>query len=542
MILTDKKYKRFSLLAFSGLLTGIILAFPVLGILEWISLVPCAVFFLCYATDRSVKLRHIYLYGFFMLFLFYIVNYHWFIKLYPLSFMGDISKFGAAALLLFVIIGLSALQAALGGLSMLLMAIVLRTRPMEKFKFLRPISAACVWVVFEWSFTLVWWCVPWGRLPIGQSGMLVGLQTASLFGSYFITFIIVAVNFYIAYALVTFITDKPNSSRAIKRSATVIAAMFVFNYGAGAVLWYTNKTDTENTKKIRIASVQGNIPSGDVWTAETDMRTEEAFEKYTLLAAEQGADIVVWPESAFPYTLREENFLYDFISDVAQRANVTILAGVFTEDEGGDHKYNTTVVFTPDGKMSDMMYNKRHIVPFGEYIPMRWLVDNLMPDLSNMLTTGSDLTVGEGMIVFDLEEGKIGNLICFDSIYENIMLEGTRDGAEMFVLPTNDSWFTDSAAIYMHTAQAQIRAIECGRYISRTANTGLTAVITNRGEITAELPLLEEGMLCEDIYLRSDRTLYSYIGNLFVYLCIAFLTVEIAWNIAYTCKKRDKKK
>ena len=122
------------------------------------------------------------------------------------------------------------------------------------------------------------------------------------------------------------------------------------------------------------------------------------------------------------------------------------------------------------------------------------------------------------------------------------MLEGTRDGAEMFVLPTNDSWFTDSAAIYMHTAQAQIRAIECGRYISRTANTGLTAVITNRGEITAELPLLEEGMLCEDIYLRSDRTLYSYIGNLFVYICIAFVSATVALNVTYTVKKRRAEK
>jgi len=173
---------------------------------------------------------------------------------------------------------------------------------------------------------------------------------------------------------------------------------------------------------------------------------------------------------------------------------------------------------------------------------MSWLVDSVMPDLGNLLTTGSDLSVGRGMIVFDLEQGKVGNLICFDSIYEDVMLQGTRDGAEVFVLPTNDSWFTDSAAIYMHGAQAQIRAIECGRYISRTANTGLTAVITNRGEIVSELPLLEEGMLCEDVYLRSDRTLYSYIGNLFVYICIAFAAGAEAWHIAYTVKKRKSEK
>lgn len=540
MILTDKKYKRFSLLAFSGVLTGLILAFPVLGILEWISLVPCAVFFMCYATDRTVKLRHIYFYGFFMLLLFYIVNYHWFMKLYPLAFIEDMTKVGAAALLLFVWFGLSALQAAIGGLSMLLMAVILRTRPMERFPFLRPVAAAAVWVIFEWSFTLVWWCVPWGRLPIGQSKMLVGLQIAALFGSYFITFILVAVNFYIAYALVAFIADKQKGKRAVKRSSIVIAAMLTFNYGMGTVLWFANKTDTENTEKIRIASVQGNIPSGDVWTSDTDDRTEAAFEKYTLLAAEQGADIVVWPETAFPYTLREGNSLYEYISDIAKRANVTVLAGVFTEDD--DYKYNSTVCFIPDGEMTEHIYNKRHIVPFGEYIPMRWLVDNVMPDLSDLLTTGSDLSVGEGMIVFDLEQGKIGNLICFDSIYEDIMLEGTRDGAEVFVLPTNDSWFTDSAAIYMHGAQAQIRAIECGRYISRTANTGLTAVITNRGEIVSELPLLEEGMLCEDVYLRSDRTLYSYIGNFFVYICIAVAAGAVAWHISYFVKKQKTEK
>jgi len=367
MILTDKKYKRFSLLAVSGVLTGLVLAFPILGILEWISLVPCAVFFLCYGTDKTVKLRHIYLYGFFMLFLFYVVNYHWFMKLYPLAFIEGITKFGAAALLLFVWFGLSALQAAIGGLSMLLMAVVLRARPMERFAFLRPIAAASVWVIFEWSFTLVWWCVPWGRLPIGQSKMLVGLQTASLFGSYFITFIIVAVNFYIAYALVAFIADRQKGKNAVKRSSIVIAAMLAFNYGMGAVLWFANKTDTENANKIRIASVQGNIPSGDVWTIETDVKTERAFKKYTLLASEQGADIVVWPETAFPYTLRDENSLYDYISGTAKMANVTILAGVFTEDD--DYKYNSTVCFGPDGKMTEFIYNKRHIVPFGSMFP-----------------------------------------------------------------------------------------------------------------------------------------------------------------------------
>lgn len=539
MILTDKKYKRFSLLGFSGLLTGLVLAFPILGILEWISLVPFALFFLAYATDRKAKLRHIYLYGFFFLFCFNVVLYHWFLKLYPLAFIDGMTNFGAAALLMFVWLGLSALQAAIGGLSMLLMAVVLRTRPMEKLPFLRPLAASCVWVIFEWSFTLVWWCVPWGRLPIGQSKMLVGLQTASLFGSYFITFIIVAVNFCIAYALIAVIADRRQCKRAVKYSSIVITAMLLFNYGVGTLLWFVNKTDTENTKSVRIASVQGNIPSGDVWTDDTDERTERAFEKYTLLAAEQGADIVVWPETAFPYTLRDENFMYEFISDIAKRANVTILAGVFTEPD--DYKYNSTVCFTPDGKMTEHIYNKRHIVPFGEYIPMRWLVDNVMPDLADLLTTGSDLTVGEGMIVFDLEQGKIGNLICFDSIYEDIMLEGTRDGAEVFVLPTNDSWFTDSAAIYMHGAQAQIRAIECGRYISRTANTGLTAVITNRGEIVRELPLLEEGMICEDVYLRNDRTLYSYIGNLFVYICIALVTGAVAWQIAYAIKTKKNK-
>ena len=100
-----------------------------------------------------------------------------------------------------------------------------------------------------------------------------------------------------------------------------------------------------------------------------------------------------------------------------------------------------------------------------------------------------------------------------------------RDGAELICLPTNDSWFLDSAAAYMHHAQARLRAIESGRYIVRAADTGISSVIAPDGSVEAELAPLTEGVSIATVYPTTARTLYSYIGNTFVYLLLTALTV-----------------
>ena len=169
--------------------------------------------------------------------------------------------------------------------------------------------------------------------------------------------------------------------------------------------------------------------------------------------------------------------------------------------------------------MHDTVYSKRRLVPFGEFVPLRGLIETVIPPLADLVLSSEDVAWGEGGNVFSLESGNIGSLICFDSIYEDLTRESVRDGAELICLSTNDSWFTDSAALYMHNAQAQLRAIESGRYVARAANTGISTVISDRGEVLAELEPLVDGMLVEDVAIRTSVTPYMQIGNLFVYLC-----------------------
>lgn len=539
MKFADTKAKRFLLLAISGLLTGFTLVFPKVGIIEWLTLAPLALFFFGTANDEKLKPRHFYGYGFFYFMCFYIVNFHWFVNLYPLSFIDGMTKGLATVVVLVAWFGLSMFQAVGGGVAFLIIALLFRTPIVKKYSFSRPFFAAGTYAVYEWTQTIGWWGVPWGRLPIGQSELIVGLQTASLFGSYFITFAIVLVNFLVAYAIFSFFSDeKERAKKNIRASAVAALAVLLFQYGAGTVIWFSNTPNKEKEDTVVIAAIQGNIPSGEKWDSNSTQKTKEVYRKYTLKAKAEGADIVVWPETAIPYTVAEGNSIYLYISELAKEADVTILAGVFTR-EGAD-LYNSIVCFTPDGKMEDTVYSKRRLVPFGEFVPMRGLVKILVPPLAELVMSDGDIVAGEDSRIFDLKEGNFGSIICFDSIYEELTLDAVRDGAELICLSTNDSWFTDSAALYMHNAQAQLRSIECGRYTIRAANTGISTAISNRGEVIEELDPLVDGMVCEELSLKNNRTLYSYIGNTFVYVCIVIIAAVICHSAAIGFRKKRK--
>ena len=527
----NRRAARFLILALSGILTGLCLVISKIGFLEWLTLVPCALFLLKIddtTEGGKIKLRALYGYGVFFFMAFYIVNFHWFVNLYPLDFIDGMTKGAALCVVLVAWIGLSLLQAVQGGLVFVLAAITFRSTACRRFDFLKPLLLGALWAVYEWAQTFGWWGVPWGRLPLGQSEYLVGLQTASWFGPYFVTFIIVTVNAYIALAL----ADK----NKLKLSCILAAALFVFQYGAGSVIWLSHK-DTGET--VRVAAIQGNISSHEKWDSSSSAKTNRIYEQYTRDAAEKGAKIVVWPETALPYTLKEGSYYYRFVSNMAQENNVTILVGAFSRDDDG-LQYNSILCFTPDGNVLDNVYSKRRLVPFGEFVPLRSLIETLVPPLADLVMSGEEIAHGEGAQLFELDEGTLGSLICFDSIYEELTRESVLGGAQLICLSTNDSWFTDSAALYMHNAQAQLRAIESGRYIVRSANTGISTVINSRGEVIDELAPLVDGMIVEDVCVSSNKTLYTTIGNLFVYLSILFVAVVIALELCFSVRKSEK--
>ena len=306
--------------------------------------------------------------------------------------------------------------------------------------------------------------------------------------------------------------------------------MLLTNLVFGSV-WMKLPADTDDIP-VRVAIIQGNISSHDKWGESSEEKTRRIHENLTKKAASEGAELVLWAETVFPYVLNERGDLQRFVSNLAKECNVTLIVGALYTNEAGD-MYNALFQVSPNGDISQRIYTKRHLVPFGEYVPMRSLLEVLIPPLAELSALGDDLTAGEDVVLFDTEDARIGALICFDSIYEELNRDSVTAGAQWMMVSTNDSWFRDSAAVYMHQSQSQLRAIESGRYFLRSANTGISSVISSKGEP------LTAGYAVTEILPQENLTPYMLIGNLFVYLCMAFVGLLIPLGIL-TQRKRSR--
>lgn len=536
----DQKPWRLLLLAAGGVLTGLCLVFPAIGFLEWLALIPAGVVMIRLLSDPRVRLRRLYGYGLFFFMSFYLTVFHWFASMYPLEFAG-VTKGEAAVVVVFAWLGLSLFQAVAGGLTFVLGGLLFRTELAKRYPLSRPLCFGMIWAVYEWSQNFFWFGVPWGRLPLGQSGYLVGIQTASLFGSYFITFLLVSVNLLLAYILLAVWEgrERPLRERLSKGAILTVSLMLLFQYGAGTALYLREASTEERT--VRVAAVQGNISSK--WNdSGAVLKARNIYAKGTRQAALEGAELVVWPETAVTQVIREgkSNGWYEFCSELAEETGTTILVGGFTP--ATVKEYNSILCFLPDGRLHETVYHKRKLVPFGEFVPLGSVIETLVPPLADLVLSGADLEQGTEANVMTLEWGTVGSLICFDSIYDRFTRDSVLEGAELLCLSTNDSWFGDSRALYMHNAQAKLRAVESGRSILRSANTGLTGLLDERGRTVEEIPIKEEGVLVAEATLSDDMTLYTRIGNLFVYVSIGLLTLGVIGKIMGAGNKGSKKR
>lgn len=525
---------RFLVLMLSGLLTGLTVAFPVIGFVEWITIIPAAVILLRRGSDKEIRLRSLYLDGLLFFYSYYLVCWHFFLSMYPLDFIDGVTKGAAAVVVAVSWLGLSLLQALMGGAVFLLSALIFRGRICQKIGMLKPIIVSALWAVFEWFQNFGWWGVPWGKLALGQTKYIVGIQNASWFGSYFITFVIVAVNLLIAYGLL-----NANKIKTLRISAIVALAILVFQYSTGVIIWFT--TDITEGESVKVACVQGNISASNKWTADTIKQLEKVYWEQTRKAAESGAEIILWPETAIPFDITSDLYSrYDIkCKELATETQTYILVGAYTND--GEKNYNSLVCYTPESERLETVYNKRRLVPFGEFVPLRSVFEKVIPPLTEILITFDDISVGESSNVMDIDGNNVGCLVCFDSIYDGLTLNSVRDGAELICLSTNDSWFSGSAALSIHNSQAQLRSIESGRYTTRCASTGISTIISPRGEVLSHLEADTEGVLVYDVYTRSNRTVWYYLGNAFIYVCLALLTVATIEIIVFKISKNRKR-
>jgi apolipoprotein N-acyltransferase len=272
------------------------------------------------------------------------------------------------------------------------------------------------------------------------------------------------------------------------------------------VLLFTPLFPTSVSGSMRIASVQGNGPTGyfderepfSVIQAQTDA-TEPLYG--------EDVDLLVWPEGSLDADPFQDDAIARRMTLVATRIGAPLLANAAT---GRDDRYfNTSMLWNADGT-ADQIHDKRHPVPFGEYVPDRAFYNAIVPDLIGLIQR--EYTPGTNPPIVDVDGVPVGLAICFDVIYDDVITEGIGNGAQVLVFQTNNADFRGTDENLQQLSFARMRAIETGRSVVNISTVGTSQVIGSDGVTVTRLDADEAGAMLEDVELRSGLTAGVVLG------------------------------
>ena len=503
------RFKK-TLFAISGFLCSLPLVLPQTFALSFFALALC--FFLYCGVLESGEKKGFYSKGFIFFFCYNIPVYSFFLWMHPLDFVG-LSDALSLALLSFCVLGISALHASLFAAVFPLSALLSRRRAGIP-------CALCfggLWVLCEWIAEQGVLGFPWNRLALGQYLFTAFIGSASLFGSLFVSLLVVLIGSFAGLA-------------AYKRTpvpALVSAAILAADLICGSA-WVVNVT-----KELSVAVVQANVLSGQKWD---DGHLERIVEDHlSLTRSAKKSDLILWPETAIPIDMGTDPYMEEFYSSLSGELGAPMLVGTLITD--GDGTKNCVAYVDEAGVFNT--YAKRHLVPVGEFLPAEELLGKLLPFLSQINVLSDPLTPGDSASVAEAAGVKIGSLVCFDSVFAPLAADSVRNGAEMIFLATNDSWYKDSPATTQHLAQSVLRAVENRRSVVIAANSGISGVIDPDGRVKAQLAPLTQGVLEERVRICRDRTLYTDAGDAPVLaMSAAFAASALIFGLAKTHRFR----
>ncbi len=462
--------------------------------LAWVALVP---FLLALENVRPiVAFRRGYLFGF----LFFAGMVGWLVYVtYP----------GA-----FVMVGYLAIYPALFALS---------TVFFRKLSIVaRAFILSSVWVVLEYVRSHAFSGFNWAMLGHSQYKNHAMIQIADITGAYGVSFLVMLVNISIAEAWKVVVEGKHTKAAAVRRLHIIVSLILVGTLAYG--VWRFKGIGSETT--VRIGVVQPGIPQSDKWIPALKPAIIAKTLDLTRQAATTKPDLIVWPETSLPGFWHENIFDVGVIRQTAKELNTGILMGVMTQE--GEHYYNSSVYIDRDGSVRGR-YDKIHLVPFGEYLPLRPVLGWL-----GKIIDLEDFTPGEAFTVFSLPGGqRFSSLICFEDTVGYLSRSMANGGAEFLVNMTNDAWFEDTKAPFVHAQAAVFSAIENHRSLVRAANTGFSGFINSRGQIIETVhnskgkKTFVTGFAVADIPIVSKKSFYTKYGDIFTLLCF----LGILWAV-----------
>lgn len=381
-----------------------------------------------------------------------------------------------------------------------------------------------VWAALEYGRTVLFTGFPWLLLGYSLSGSPTLRQAADLAGVYGLGFLLAAgnVSLYVAGA-----GAVRRDWRGAAKGLVPMAAILGFLTLYGTIGGYRQGGGTHGGE-LRVGIAQGGIDQSVKWDPAYQEETVGIYRELTREAESKGAEVVVWPETAAPFFYGWDAAMTDLVDAAAAESGIPLIFGApwFDPSEGG--RYFNSVYLLGERGYTEGRYDKRHLVPFGEYIPLRRLLFFL-----RKLTVGEeDFSSGSGPSLFTVKGRPVGASVCYEAVFPGIIRESVLEGATWLVNVTNDAWFGDTVAPRQHLAMARLRTVEFRRPMVRAANSGISAIIDDRGESVAEIGLFRRGTIAGAIRPRDVRTIYAKTGDMFAISCtiITFLILIISWR------------
>ncbi len=380
------------------------------------------------------------------------------------------------------------------------------------------------WVLLEYARGYLFTGFPWALLGFSQYNNLGVIQLSDITGCWGVSFLLVLVN----TGVYLFWRRRVNAKGFL---ACICVLFLSLGYGLYRLDYHGRQVVG---RQVKISVVQGNIPQDLKWDSRASGAILDNYIRLTEEAARGRPDLIVWPEAAVPFfwgdvSADEE---YRKIFSLAQRTDTSLLVGAvsnFGED------YFNSALFVDNLGRPGQIYSKLHLVPFGEFVPLK----NVFPFLESIAPIG-DIQAGRERTVFS-RPAEFSVLVCFEDLFPELSRQFIKEGAVFLVNITNDAWYKKSSAPYQHLAASVYRAVENRVYLVRAANTGISGFIAPSGKVSA--------MICEGrgrcIFTRGyavghipvvshPPTFYNRFGDLFVLLCFLF---EI-WVLIRTAFRR----
>ncbi len=416
----------------------------------------------------------------------------------------------------------------------------------------RSRSATCyllfipsLWVLLEYIRSHLFTGFGWALLGYSQYLNLSVIQIADITGAWGVSFLVMMVNVAIYLVVSPSISLRTDGERSrtiscqlsvvskIKICSAVILCLFItLIYGYYKLTLPT--TYYLLPTKLRVSVIQANIPQHLKW-----MPSARAYilDEYTALTKEAGSespDLIIWPEAASPGILGEEDWVFEDIFSLAKEVKIPLLIGAVVNEK--EKYFNSALLLSSSGEIAGR-YDKLHLVPFGEYIPLK----KLLPFLETVVPIG-DMAQGQEYTISEIQNFKFAVLICFEDLFPKLSRQFVKKGAQFLINITNDAWYKETSASFQHLQASVFRAVENRVFLCRAANTGVSGFIGPGGKIISQVEdesgkkIFISGFNTQNIGVsKRPLSFYTRYGDVFVAACFLFFL----YGIIFAFKKKQ---